>query len=43
MKNFKKLTAIALAATMTIGSTMTVFAEDGVSEGEGSYTSNIHH
>ena len=37
MKNFKKFTAIALAATMTIGSTMTVFAEDGVSEGEGSY------
>lgn len=40
MKNFKKYTAIAVAATMTIGSTMTVFAGDvtpGVSEGEGSY------
>lgn len=47
MKNFKKYTAIALAATMTIGSTMTVFAGDvadpapaaepGVGEGEGSY------
>lgn len=40
MKNFKKYTAIAVAATMTIGSAMTVFAGDvtpGVSEGEGSY------
>lgn len=40
MKNLKKYTAIALAATMTIGSAMTVFAGDvtpGVSEGEGSY------
>lgn len=36
-KNLKKLAAITLAATMAFGSTMTVFAEDGVAEGSGSY------
>ena len=49
MKNLKKFTAIALASTMTFGSSMTVFAAEldgsgdtststaGVSEGTGSY------
>lgn len=49
MKNYKKIVAFSLAATMMIGSTMTVFASEtgdtetdpaptaGVSEGEGSY------
>lgn len=40
-KNFKRFTAVALAATMTLGSAMTVFAADtntaGVAEGTGSY------
>ncbi len=36
-KNLKKLAAITLAATMAFGSTMTVFAEEGVAEGSGSY------
>lgn len=37
MKNLKKITAIALAATMTLGSSMAVLAEDGVGEGNGAY------
>lgn len=43
-KNFKRIVALTMAATMTVGSAMTVFAADtgdtptaGVSEGTGSY------
>ena len=41
-KNFKRFAALALAATMTVGSAMTVFAADGdapagTAEGNGSY------
>lgn len=43
-KNFKRIAALTMAATMTVGSAMTVFAADtgdtptaGVSEGTGSY------
>lgn len=36
-KNLKRFAVITLAATMTFGSAMTVFAVEGVAEGTGSY------
>ncbi len=37
-KNFKRTAALMLAATMVIGSTMTIFAaDDGIAEGTGTY------